>query len=200
MVLVDAGEDNPLRMLANGQVVRASEMGASKPLPPINRSTPLRESDIPPAALAQMKAGAASSVADGNTGPRSKLPSDAQRMRTWALGRWQHVAAAVNPFDIEEIMQLRAARLAKEHVLGALPLVVITRGMPEEKGPDGPATEEQHHRDHAELAAMSSVGRQVIATQSGHHVQLDQPSLVVETIRQLLGGAQKPPPHKRTNQ
>jgi len=199
MVLVDAGEDNPLRMLANGQVVRASEMGASKPLPPINRSTPLRESDIPPAALAQMKAGAASSVADANTGPRSKLPSDAQRMRTWALGRWQHVAAAVNPFDIEEIMQLRAARLAKERVLGALPLVVITRGMPEEKGPDGAATEEQHRRDHAELAAMSSVGRQVLATQSGHHVQLDQPSLVVETIRQLLGGAQKSPPDKPTN-
>jgi hypothetical protein len=52
MVLVDAGEDNPLRMLPSGQVVRASEMGASKPIPPIKTSGALRESDIPPAALA----------------------------------------------------------------------------------------------------------------------------------------------------
>jgi len=115
-------------------------------------------------------------------------------MRTWALGRWQHVAAAVNPFEIEEIMQLRAARLSTEHPLGTLPLVVITRGIAEEKGPDGAAIEAQHRSDHAAVATMSSVGRQVIATQSGHHVQLDQPDLVVATIRELLAGIQKNPP------
>jgi pimeloyl-ACP methyl ester carboxylesterase len=194
MVLVDAGEDNPLRMLPNGQVVRASEMGATKPIPAVNTSRPLRESDIPPAALSQMKAGATASIADANTGPRAKLPRDAQRMRTWALGRWQHVAAAVNPFEIEEIMQLRAARLSTEHPLGTLPLVVITRGIADEKGPDGAAIEAQHRSDHAAVAAMSSVGRQVIATQSGHHVQLDQPDLVVATIRDLLAEIQKNPP------
>jgi pimeloyl-ACP methyl ester carboxylesterase len=197
LLLVDAGEDNPLRMLPSGQVVRASEMGASKPIPAVNKSTPLRESDIPPAAFAQMTAGAAASVAEANTGPRAKLPPDAQRMRTWALGRWQHVAAAVNPFEIEEIMQLRAARLANAHALGGLPLVVITRGIPEEKGADGAALEEQHRRDHAEVAALSTVGRQVIATESGHHVQLDQPSLVVQTIREMLDKGQKAPSDQR---
>lgn len=194
IILVDAGEDNPLRMLPNGQVVRASEMGASKPIPPVKTSGPLRESDIPPAAFAQMTAGARESVGQANAGPRAKLPSDAQRMRTWALGRWQHVAAAVNPVEIEEIMQLRAARLGSIHLLGGLPLVVITRGLAEEQGPDAAALETQHRADHAALATMSSTGRQVIAAQSGHHVQLDQPELVATTIQEVLGKSQKSAP------
>ena len=151
----------------------------------------LRESDIPATALSQMKGGAAEAATHANPGSRAKLPPDAQRMRTWALARWQHVAAAVNPFEIEELMGLRAERLKSEHPLGAMPLVILTRGIAEENGPDAAAREEEHRKDHAGVAAMSSTGQLVIAAQSGHHVQLDQPDLVVTTIQRVVALSRK---------
>jgi pimeloyl-ACP methyl ester carboxylesterase len=38
----------------------------------------------------------------------------------------------------------------------------------------------------AELAALSSRGERVIAEQSGHYIQFDQPELVIEAIRQVV--------------
>ena len=193
MVLVEAGGDNPLRMLADGRVVHASDLATGRPVPPVKTSNPLRESDIPPAALSQMKAGAAEEAAHANPGSRAKLPPDAQRMRMWGLARWQHVAAAVNPFEIEEIMGLRAERLKTEHPLGPLPLVVLTRGIAEEDGPDAAAREKEHRKEHELLTALSSTGQHVIATQSGHHVQLDEPQLVVTTIQHVVALTRKAP-------
>jgi hypothetical protein len=65
-------------------------------------SGPLRVSEIPPAALQQIRAGLPQASAHADEPPRDKLPPDAQRMRTWALGQVGHVAAAVNPFELEE--------------------------------------------------------------------------------------------------
>jgi pimeloyl-ACP methyl ester carboxylesterase len=38
---------------------------------------------------------------------------------------------------------------------------------------------------HAERAALSSKGKQIVAEQSGHFVQLDQPDLVIDAIREV---------------
>ena len=79
--------------------------------------------------VSQMKAAAEQSAPRANEPPRDKLPENAQRMRTWALARWQHVAAAVNPFDIEELAALRAERTKSPHQLGDMPLIVLTRAL-----------------------------------------------------------------------
>jgi hypothetical protein len=151
----------------------------------------LRVSDIPPAALQQMRAGLADASLRANEPPRDKLPLDAQRMRTWALGRLGHVAAAVNPFEHEELAALRADRARSEYPLGDMPLVVITRGISEEDGPDGRAFEEERKQEHAAIAAISRRGKHMIAPRSGHHVQLDEPDLVVATIEHVVGAARK---------
>jgi pimeloyl-ACP methyl ester carboxylesterase len=46
--------------------------------------------------------------------------------------------------------------------------------------------EAEHRRDHAAVAALSRRGKLVVAANSGHHVQLDEPGLVVSVIRELL--------------
>jgi pimeloyl-ACP methyl ester carboxylesterase len=189
MVLVEAGADNPLRMLGDGRVVHASDLPTGRPVPPVKTANPLRESDIPPSALSQMKAGAAEDAAHPNPGSRVKLPPEAQRMRAWALARWQHVAAAVNPVETEELMEMRTQRLKNDHPLGDLPLVVLTRGIAEENGPDSAALEEEHRKDHAAVAALSRKGKQVIAGNSGHHIQLDEPDLVIAMIRRVIAEA-----------
>jgi hypothetical protein len=137
-----------------------------------------------------MKAGAAEAAAHANPGSRTKLPPEAQRMRTWALSRWQH-AAAVNPVESEELMGLRTERLKNERPLGDLPLAVLTRGIADENGPDARALEEEHRKDHAVLAALSRKGEQIIAQKSGHHIQLDEPDLVVAAVRRVVAAARK---------
>jgi pimeloyl-ACP methyl ester carboxylesterase len=191
MVLVEAGADNPLRVLPDGKLVHSSDLATGRPIPAVKTASPLRLSDIPPGALSQMRAGLQEAVKTANEPPRNKLPADAQRMRTWALGQLGHVAAAVNPFENEELAGLRAERAKSQTSLGDMPLIVLTRGIPEEHGPDAKALEEEHRRDHAAIAAMSRNGKLVIAAHSGHHVQLDEPELVIKSIREVLEAVRK---------
>ena len=186
MVLVEGGADDPWRMLSNGKLVRSSALTTGQPIPPIKPAGPLRIPDIPSDALAQIRAGLADARAHANDPPRDLLPPDAQRMRMWALGRVEHVVAGVNPVEYEELAQLRAQRGTRPYPLGDLPLVVITRGLPEETGPDGETREAEHRQDHAALAALSRRGRLVIADHSGHHVQLQQPQLVISIIHDVV--------------
>jgi pimeloyl-ACP methyl ester carboxylesterase len=191
MVLVEAGADNPWRMLPDGKLVRSSDLATGRAIPAVKVSNPLRVSDIPPGALSQMRAGAQEAAIHANEPPRDKLPADAQRMRTWTLAQLGHVAAAVNPFENEEIAALRAERAKSQHPLGDMPLIVLTRGRSEEDGPDWKAFEEEHRRDHAAIAAMSRKGKLVIARNSGHHVQLDEPDLVIKSIREVVEAVRK---------
>jgi pimeloyl-ACP methyl ester carboxylesterase len=191
MVLVEAGADNPWRMLPDGKLARSADLVKGEPIPAVKVSGPLRLSDIPPGALSQMKAGAQKLAQSPNEAPRDKLPPDAQRMRAWALAQVGHVAAAVNPFENEELAGLRAERAKSEHPLGDMPLLVLTRGKSEEEGPDGKAFEAEHRRDHAAMAAMSRNGKLIIAEHSGHHVQIDEPELVIKAIRDTLAGTRK---------
>ena len=41
------------------------------------------------------------------------------------------------------------------------------------------------------MTAMSRNGKLIIATRSGHHVQLDEPELVIKAIRDALAAARK---------
>jgi pimeloyl-ACP methyl ester carboxylesterase len=191
MVLVEAGADDPWRTTPDGKLVRSSELPASGEVPAPKTSGPLRVADIPPAALTQMRAGLAQASARANEPPRDRLPPDAQRMRTWALGQLGHVAAAVNPFELQELAALRRARAETPQPLGDVPLVVITRGKPDEEGPDAAAMEAEHRRNHEALARTSRNGTLVIAERSGHHVQLEQPDLVVASIQQVSTGASR---------
>ncbi|HEX5830358.1 MAG TPA: hypothetical protein VFY16_05205, partial [Gemmatimonadaceae bacterium] len=181
----ESGASDPQRLMPGGRLVRSSALATGRLVPAVKPAGPLRESEIPPAVLSSMRAGLAAASASANEPPRDKLPPDARQMRAWALGRLGHVAAAVNPFEHEELAELRA-RARGEHSLGDLPLIVMTRGRPDETGPDASRLEAEHRNDQATMAAMSRRGRQVIATRSGHHVQLDEPALVVTTIQRML--------------
>lgn len=129
MVLVEAGIDNPWRMMPDGKLVRSSDLPAGRQIPTVKVSGPLRVSDIPPEALKQMKAGAQSLAKNPNEPPRDKLPAEVQRMRAWALAQLGHIAAGVNQFEVEELAGLRSERAKSEHYFGDKPLIVLTRGI-----------------------------------------------------------------------
>jgi pimeloyl-ACP methyl ester carboxylesterase len=191
MVLVEAGADDPWRLMPDGRMVRSSTLVTGQPIPPVKTFGPLRIEDIPSAALAQIRAGLAEARQHANDPPRDQLPSEAQRMRTWALGRVGHVVAAVNPVEYEELAALRSQHANVPFPLGELPLIVITRGLPEETGADAAEREAEHRKDHAAIAALSRRGKQIIAERSGHHVQLQEPQVVVSAIQEIVATAPK---------
>ena len=189
MLLVDAGRLNPLRYV-DGKLVSLPETAKGIPVPPVKTANPLRESDIPPAALAQMQAGARQLAANPNEPPRDKLPVEAQRMRAWALGQVKHIAAYVNPFEAEELAGMIADLKNKEYPLGEMPLIVLTAGNAE-FGPTEQALEDDRRKNQAALATLSRKGKQIIAVGNGHHIQIENPELVTKSIRDLVTATQK---------
>jgi pimeloyl-ACP methyl ester carboxylesterase len=188
MVLVEPGMDNPWRITpaTDGKLVRASDLATGQPVPEIKKSGPLRVSDLGPNLLKRMMAGTDELSKHANDPPRDLLPPDAQRMRTWALAQLGHIAAGVNPFENEEITVLHRERLNSNHALGDLPLIVLTRGILDETGPNAKSLEEDHRRDHEAQASMSRKGKLIVAGHSGHHIQLQEPELVAASIREVL--------------
>ncbi len=74
--------------------------------------------------------------------------------------------------------------------LDDLPLIVLTRGLPDSL----PILSEQEnaqydttwHELQSELVGLSTNGKQIIAQNSGHYIQLDEPNLVIEAVRELI--------------
>jgi pimeloyl-ACP methyl ester carboxylesterase len=82
-----------------------------------------------------------------------------------------------------------------------LPLVVLARGsedeVPPEMAADFPpgvldAAAAASRASQARLAALVPDARLVIATDSGHYIQAEQPALVIEAIRQVVEGVRHP--------
>lgn len=80
----------------------------------------------------------------------------------------------------ESVAQVRAVR----HPLGHLPLVVLSHGLPYAD----PRVEQDWQALQRDLAGFSSDSLHIIATRSGHQIQLDQPDLVIAAIKQVLTG------------
>jgi pimeloyl-ACP methyl ester carboxylesterase len=187
MALLEPGVDDPVRVVNGQPPVRSSQLVTGQPIPTVQTSNPLHDGDLRGNVRAQMAAGARSLAAHPNEPPRDKLPPDAQRMRAWALGTIKHIAAGVNPVEAEELALFRAERARSVHPYGDMPLVVATRDLTDVSAPDTTAEKREHRADHAAMAALSSRGKLVVAMHSGHHVQLDEPQLVIATIRDLVG-------------
>ena len=191
VVLVDAAADNPWRKTPDKGLVRSSDLATGKPIPGVKTSDPLRYSDIPERFVTMIKDQVPQLSAHANDPPRNKLPADAQRMRTWSYAQVKMHISNDNPVEAEELGMLRAQRTSTAHVLGDLPLVVLSRGLPEDSSSAGQKGEEEHKRDQAALIALSRIGKQVVAMRSGHHIPLDEPDLVVAAIRDGIAAARR---------
>jgi pimeloyl-ACP methyl ester carboxylesterase len=60
--------------------------------------------------------------------------------------------------------------------LGHIPVVIVSSG---DQSPEIIAR-------HRELTRLSSEGRHIVATSSGHWIQFDEPALVIAAVRQLV--------------
>jgi len=78
---------------------------------------------------------------------------------------------------------------------GNLPLIVLRRGrwdvIPVFSDVENQQAWAVSQELQSELAALSSEGKPIIAEQSGHYIQNDQPYLVIDAIREVVDALRK---------
>jgi pimeloyl-ACP methyl ester carboxylesterase len=194
MILLDSGHEIGVAVFRDGKMVRLIETATGKPIPPVKTSGPLRESDLTENVRRQIQAAARQMTPHATEPPYDKLAADARRMRAWAFAQIKHWATNDNPFEGEELAALLKKQTDEKHPLGDMPLVVLSRGIPEHPGPEGRAHEDEHNRNQTALVALSSAGKQVIARHSGHEIMITEPYLVVSAIRDVVSAARRRSP------
>jgi hypothetical protein len=75
-----------------------------------------------------------------------------------------------------EALPQSSAQLAATGDYGDIPLVVLSAN----------SASPSQMKEHESLAHLSSQGRHVIASKGGHWIQLDEPDLVTESIREVV--------------
>ena len=192
VVLVDStSEDTTLSY--QGRVVRVRDSAKERTVPGVRT---LAESPPRPPTEEDLKQAEMNRQVFGPPKiepPFDRLPARARALRLWALSN-PKLSAASDDFWPEELRDLHEERARVKHPLGDLPLVSIVGAR---AGPAPPGVEaeewrrlsEEKRRQKEALAGLSSAGRLVVAERSGHHVQLDEPALVVKVIRQVVGAA-----------
>lgn len=117
--------------------------------------------------------------------PLDRLPKDLQAARLWASRKF---LAEMDMFSEmitaeswrQEFIALRRERLSQKHSLGDLPLIVLGRDQ---------SDREIRQRHLAELKGLSSVGKLIMAENSGHEIHLYRPNIVIEAIREVVQAA-----------
>jgi pimeloyl-ACP methyl ester carboxylesterase len=189
MVLEESGYESGVRVFQNGQLVRLVDTATGRAVPPVKTSNPLREADLAPDVIRQIEAVIRQAAPGANDPPRDLLPEAAQQMRAWSFRQVKHWVTNNNPFEGEELATLLTRSTADPYPFGDLPLVVISRGLPEQPGPQGQAEEEEHTRNQQALTLLSRNSRQIIAERSRHEVLLYEPNVVVTAIRDVVDAA-----------
>lgn len=120
-----------------------------------------------------------------------QLPSPAREaVSALALSdpKFIEARAAEEAAIFDSLEQVRAAHITS---LGNIPLIVLYRGIADSPMPGMTPEENQQWwvALQTELAALSPLGKLVLAERSGHHIQLDQPDLVINAIEQVLVAA-----------
>jgi pimeloyl-ACP methyl ester carboxylesterase len=187
-VLVEAVSEDS-RVIIGGSAVRLRELARGLPFPPPRSGAPDAAEKVSRASAPE-----SSSPETKLEPPLDKLPPRAQQIRLWAQAQpvYEAASAAEREWSPEELAQMYANRGKPEYMLGDMPLVVLTRG---EGGyedlPNASAREleEERLRLQAELARLSRNGRQVIDKKSGHNIHLEDPGLVIDSIRQVVEAA-----------
>jgi pimeloyl-ACP methyl ester carboxylesterase len=128
--------------------------------------------------------------------PLDKLPADARLDWRWMQRQpvYRMSWAAEMDWSPEELARMHAERQVHRNSLGAIPLVVLARthgGYPSGMSVSADSLEAERRRLVADLAALSTNGRVVFAKHAGHNIHIEDPALVVSSIRAVVSQARK---------
>jgi len=135
---------------------------------------------------------------DSTLAPDESLPPPLDRLPVVARHEWRQAQrqplyrmawAAEMDWSPEELARMHHERVADHASLGDMPLLVLARTPGEfETGMSISADSLERERRYfaGDLAALSTTGHVVFAKASGHNIHIEDPDLVVSSIRQVL--------------
>jgi pimeloyl-ACP methyl ester carboxylesterase len=97
-------------------------------------------------------------------------------------------AAEANVSEIRSFAESDTQLRAEAGTLANKPLIVLMRGKP---SPDADFWSAWQASQHA-MAGLSTRGQLVVAQRSGHVIQLEEPELVVSSVRQTIAASREP--------
>jgi len=126
--------------------------------------------------------------------PNPGLPADAYAHHQALMATTDALATLLAELRMGEENCAEALAL-QINSFGNLPLIVISAGHGDPLASFSDA-ENQHlwenfRVEQTELVALSSQGKQIIAEKSGHHIQLDQPEIVIDAILEMVSALQE---------
>ena len=128
--------------------------------------------------------------------PYDRLPPEARKLDLWARFHPQ-MAAGGNEFWAEELQQMYRETKERPYPLGDRLLIVLAGGKAEGGPPPGISLDEwkrlgqEKRREKADQARLSRNSQFILDPQSGHHIQLDHPELVIDAVRRVVEAARR---------
>jgi pimeloyl-ACP methyl ester carboxylesterase len=189
MVLVDSTHEDTT-LFRNGKLVPIRSLAQKRPVPAVQTmqsSPPRPPTDEDKKQAAEMVRMFGPPKIEP---PFDKLPSDVQKVRLWML---LHPKLSATPEDFfpEELEAIRNERLRIPCPLRNRPLISLV-AVRSEAAPPGISQEEWKRleegkqRQKADFATLSSNSQVIYAHNSGRHIQLDEPGLVIDAIRKVV--------------
>jgi pimeloyl-ACP methyl ester carboxylesterase len=126
--------------------------------------------------------------------PNFGLPDDAyaQSQAIMATTVFFETSIAETAAESESVTEAHDMQMTS---FGDMPLIVLSRGRWEPFTFFSDAENQQYwegwQATQSELASLSSEGKQIIAEQSGHFIQLEQPDLVIDAIQEVMDANRK---------
>ena len=191
MVLVDSTHEDT-KLSLNGKIQRMRELSQGRVIPSIQTAISGEDKALSPEERQQIEGMIKQNDQRRIQAPYDRLPAAIQNVRLWALAQPQHYAADNDPYWGEEFAEIYAARKAREYPLEDIPLIVLTRG--KAGYPDtevGRQLNEERKSMQLDLLRLSRNSKQLVSQTSGHHIQLDDPNLVIDAIREVIDSGRR---------
>ncbi len=186
IVLVDSAHEDDQRNF-KGKIMLMREFSQGRAIPPIQAFLPAADKTLSSEERQRIEGFLKRIGPPKIEPPYNRLPPEIQQVRLWALAQPQHYAADDDPYAGEEYAEIYSARRAGEYPLGEIPLIVLTRGKSEYPDTEaGRQLNEREKRMQVDLLHLSRNSQQIIAEACGHHIQLDDPALVISAIRGVV--------------
>lgn len=195
MVLVDSTHEDTTLMY-QGKLVRVRDSAKGIAIPPAQtmRSSPPK----PPTKedMGQFEFNQKLFGAPKIAPPFDRLPARTQTMRLWFLSRPPRAAAGPDLWA-EELQVMHMARAKTPHQLAATPLLVLLAKPEYGDPPSGVSAEdwrrvnEEKRRQKVELTNLSRSSKLIVAEKSGHHIQLDEPQVVIDAVHSAVDAVRR---------
>ncbi|MDZ4709575.1 MAG: hypothetical protein SH818_14340 [Saprospiraceae bacterium] len=184
MVLVDSGFEDGVQYI-NSKKQRPSVDASNKLIPEVKTTATAEENNYArsPEAIKAIS-GALKSMGFPFTqveSPFNQLSDSIQNLRLWGISQYEFYVANENNFIFEEKVRMIKEREKRPYMFGEMPLVVLTAGNSSSSDSD----EQERRVNQAAMTNLSHNSKQIIAN-SDHHIHIEQPDLVVNTIIEVL--------------